>query len=183
MNRAVRYAAIALGLALAGYVGYGVYKAGDGEILPPNRSTSIVLESGNAFGRRGSGKSWSLTYDRVVANSDQTILDLYGIRKGTVFRDGRPYLRIVATHATVNTLTRDFTAAGHVHVETIGEHPGRAFDTSFAQWSNATQVISMPHTIAIRSGGDPPLIVGSLNYNVKTGDIDVTDIAGPARMP
>jgi hypothetical protein len=183
MKRGLRLVLILLGVALAGYIGYGVYHAGDDEMLPPNRSSSIVLDSGNAFGRRGNGKSWSLTYDRVVANNDQTVLDLYGIRKGTVFRNGRPYLHIVAEHATVNTITHDFTASGHVHVETIGEHPGRAFDTSFAQWSNTSQTISMPRNIAFRIGGDPPLIVGSLTYNVKTGDLDLNDIAGPARIP
>lgn len=83
---------------------------------------------------------------------------------------------------TVNTLTRDFSATGPLHVETIGTTPARTFDTTSATWNDAAQKLTLAKRVIIRTGTAGPLTVGSLTLDIKTGDIAIDDIDGPVRL-
>ena len=176
-----RLAAIA-GLALAAYLAWGIYRAGLGETSTPASSTDIVFREGVANGERITTRSWTADYDKLVSNADQTVLDLDGVRHGTIFKAGKPYLRVRAEHMTVNTLTRDFSVTGHLHVETVSSKPARSFDTSSAHWSDALQRLDLDKRVSIESGAGKPLIVGRLVFNVKAGDIEMRDVAGEVRF-
>jgi hypothetical protein len=178
------YARIAwtVAAAIVAVLGYGVYRAGLGEVPHPPSDTSITFTGGFANGHRIKTRAWRADYDKIVSNADQTILDLYGIRNGEIDRDGRAYLRVRAAHMTVNTVSRDFTVAGPLHVESAGAGPHRSFDTTAALWSDAAQRLTLTKPIVIHSGGEEPLRVGSLTFDVKTGDIVLQDVAGPVRF-
>jgi hypothetical protein len=168
--------------ALVVFVIWGIYQAGIGETPPPPSSTDIIFHSGVANGQRIKTRSWSAEYDRIVSNADQTILDLNNVRNGVIYKAGKPYLHVRAAHMTVNTTTRDFTVTGPLHVETVGARPARSFDTTAAVWSDALQRLDLSRTVTIHSGADAPLVVGSLSFEVKSGDIELHDVSGPIRF-
>jgi hypothetical protein len=170
------------GLAIAAFLAWGIHRAGLGETPTPPNSTDIVFHQGIAHGERIKTRSWTADYDRVVSNADQTVLELENVRNGVIFRSGKPYLRVRAAHMSVNTLTRDFTVTGPLHVETIGASPARSFDTTSARWSDAEQRLELDKRVSIESGASAPLIVGSLTVDVKTGLIEMHDVAGAARF-
>lgn len=171
-----------LGIAFVVFLAVGIYRAGLGDVAPPPASSSIVFKKGYADGHRLRFKSWSADYDKIVSNGDQTILELDGIHDGVIYKKGKPYLHVRATHMSVNTLTRDFTARGPFHVESVAATPQRAFDTDDATWNDASQTLSFARPIVIHSGADDPLRVGSLILNVKSGNLALRDVAGPVRL-
>ncbi|GAC1309710.1 MAG: hypothetical protein NVSMB19_23580 [Vulcanimicrobiaceae bacterium] len=166
-------------LALATYVGIGVYEAGRNERLPPPANSQIVFKNGRANGQRLRFKSWSADYDKIISNADQTILQLENVHNGTIYKNGKAYLHVRAAHMTVNTVSRNFTANGPLHVETVGTTPARSFETTSAIWSDAAQKLTFAQRIVIHSGADDPLTVGSLTLDVKSGNVDIRDVTGP----
>ncbi len=183
MNPRIRRALLWLGIAFAAFVVFGIYQAGLNEVPPPPNDTNITApRGGDAVGERIKSRSWEIRYDRMVSNSDQTVVDLYGVHKGTIFRDGKAYLNVRAAHVTVNTVTHDFSAAGPLHVETLETHPRRSFDTDSAVWSESTEKLTLAHKTTIVSGADAPMVVGSLTLDVKSGDVEVTDASGAIRF-
>ena len=177
-------------LAIAGYVGWGIYAAGLDERPAPSPQTAAQFTSGEAAGRRslcsGAGKtcsapSWSAKYDRIVASADQSLLDLYGVHDGLIYKKGKPYLRVDADHMTVNVGSKDFSAIGKLHIETVGSKPSRSFDTTSAVWNNAQQTLDLTQRSVVRTSGDAPFTVGRLTVDLKSGDIDVHDVAGEVR--
>jgi hypothetical protein len=178
----LRRAAVAVVAALAAYLVWGIYRAGLGETPPPPSSTDIIFHNGFANGERIKTRSWTAEYDRIISNADQTVLDLDNVRNGTIFKHGKPYLHVRASHMTVNTVTRDFSVTGALHVETVDSKPKRSFDTTSAQWSDALQRLDLTQKVAIHTGAAAPLMVGSLIFNVKTGQIEMRDVSGPIRF-
>jgi hypothetical protein len=169
------------GLLFAAYLAWGIYQAGLNETPAPPASTDIVFHNGIAHGERIKTRSWSADYEKLVSNADQTVLDLQNVRNGTIYKAGKPYLHMRAAHMTVNTLTRDFAVSGPLHVETVSSPP-RSFDTTAAHWSDAQQQLDLNHAVSINSGAGAPLIVGRVTLNVKTGQLELHDIAGAARF-
>ena len=113
--KAPAFAALAVLLL---FLGYGIWRAGMGDLAPPPANAPVIFRQGSAIGQRLSGRSWSADYERIVTNTDQTVLELYGVKHGMIFKDGKPYLRVTADRMTVNTVTRDFTIVGKLHIET-----------------------------------------------------------------
>jgi hypothetical protein len=182
MNRLTLRAAAIAGIALAGYVGYGIYAAGSNERPPPPATTSVVFGRGTATGHRIATPSWTADFDRIVSNADQSMLDLTNVRHGVVLRKGKPYLHVRALHMTVNTLSRDFSANGKVHVDTVGGKMARSFDTASAIWNDAAGRLTLAQHITVHNGPGTPLSIGSLTFDVKTGEIEVRDLNGPLRF-
>ncbi|GAC1310508.1 MAG: hypothetical protein NVS2B3_10480 [Vulcanimicrobiaceae bacterium] len=169
-------------LALVVFLSVGIYEAGRDERPPPPANSQIVFKHGFANGQKLHFKSWSADYEKIVSNADQTILELVRVRNGTIYKNGRPYLHVRAERMSVNTISRDFSAEGPLHVESIGVVPARSFDTSSAVWSDATQKLTLSRRIVVHSGADAPLVVGSLVLDVRSGDIVIRDVAGPIRF-
>ncbi len=183
MNPRLLRALLVAGFAFATFVVFEIYRAGLNEIPPPPNTTNIVARyGGTAAGERISSKSWTLRYDRMVASGDQTIVDLFGVHDGTIFKAGKPYLSVRAAHLTVNTISHDFTANGPLHVATIGAKPPRSFDTNYASWSDALQRLLCEHKTIIATGADTPMTVSRMELDVKTGDVDLSDASGSVRL-
>jgi len=164
-------------LALA-LVGFGVYRAGEHELPPPDSNSQIVFHGGSASGRRITTKSWSADYDRIVSNADQTMLVVDGVHDGIIDKKGKPYLRVNAHHVTVNTISHDLEITGGLHLETIGRSPARSFDTNAASWNDGSQTLTLPKRVVVRTVHDKPLEFSSATFNVKTGEIIVNDPSG-----
>jgi hypothetical protein len=174
--------ALILGAALAAYVGYGIWMAGRNETMIPSSNGPVLFKTGNAIGQRLNGRSWSTVYERISTSTDQTQLDLYGIKHGLIYKDGKPYLKVTAERMTVNTVTRDFNATGKLHVETVGKKPMRTFDTETANWNDALQTLTLPDKAKFGTGAALPLLVGSAVFNVKTGELEMHQVAGAVRF-
>jgi hypothetical protein len=182
VNAGIRRLALAAAVAFFAYVGYELYAAGLDERPPPPTTASLTFRDGRVVGHRIATRSWSADFDRIVSNADQTFLELDGVRNGTIYRAGKPYLHVSARHMAVNTISRDFTASGPIHVETIGAKPRRSFDTTSAAWSDSVQRLTLDKHIVVHNGTDAPLDVGSMTFEVRTGQIEVHDIDGPLRL-
>ncbi len=180
-DAAVRAAVIG-GVALAGYVGYGIYAAGFDERPPPPVSTNITFKNGTAMGHRVVSKSWSADYEKIESNSDQSVLELDGVQNGIVYKRGKPYLHVRAKHMSVNTVSHDFSAVGPVHIETVGVTPSRTFDTTSAVWEDALQRLTLAHHVTIASANEAPLSIGRMTFDVKSGAIEIDAIDGPVKF-
>ncbi len=169
-------------VALLAYVGWGIFRAGLNELPAGRGSTDIVFREGTVSGQRIKTRSWTASYDRLVSNADQTVLELQDVHDGTIFRGGKPYLHVSAAHMSVNTITRDFSIVGPLHVKTVDAKPARWFDTTAAQWEDAAQRLTLPNHVTIYSGSEHPLSVGNLTFDVKTGNVAMNDVAGQIRF-
>ncbi len=169
------------GVALALYVAFGIYRAGQNELPPPGADTRIVFKGGSVSGRRITTRSWTADYDKIVSNADQTVLDVEGIRNAVVFKKGHPYIRLRAAHMMVNTVTHDFTVAGPLHAETIVANPARSFDTTSAAWNDARQELTLDKPVVVRTAGAEPLRIARAVFDVRTGLLDVRGLSGPIK--
>jgi hypothetical protein len=173
----------AAGALLLGYVCAGIYVAGLDTSGPPANTSAVTFKGGNALGQRITGKSWTARYGKIVTNPDQTIVDVDDVTQGIIFKNGKPYLHVQAKHMTINTLTHDFAASGSIQIETAESSSlHRTFVTDTATWSDATQRLVLPHKCVIETGAELPLTVGSLNLDVRTGQVEVHDVAGGMRF-
>ncbi len=169
-------------LIVAVFIGVGIHDAGRDERPAPPANSQIVFNGGHVNGQKLRFKSWSADYDKIVSNADQTVLQLENVHNGIIYKDGKPYLHVRAAHMTVNTASRDFSANGPLYVESVGSTPTRSFQTNSATWSDAAQKLTLAQRIVIHSGADEPLTVGSLTFDVKSGNVDIRDIDGPIRF-
>ena len=171
------------GLVVVAYLIAGVYLAGKNEIpAPQGDGGPVVFDAGHAQGRRIDARSWSVDYDKLVANSDQTILNLDGIHNGVIYKKGKPYLHVQASHMTVNTVTRDFTVSGQLHVESASDEPQRSFDTTLAMWNDGSQTLTLPAKTTIESGAGAPLSIDAMTFNVRTGKLELHKVSGAVRI-
>jgi|GEM_PF-543161 hypothetical protein len=162
--------------ALAVYVTIGIILAGrDAPQIPPQRP--MQLYGGHVAGKRISTTSWSFDYRHAQLSPDGTIATIDGVRNGIVFRDGHPYLRIAAEHITANTQSLDFTAVGRVRIERPGTNGARIFETDEVIWSNATQLLQLPHPCYYRTGNDVLKIAGA-TVDFKKGTVHLGKIEG-----
>jgi hypothetical protein len=160
------------------WVGYEVYEAGGSDVPPPGNNAPQIISKGQVTGFIKT-KSWTFDYDKVVANGDESIMDLSGIHNGVFFRKGKPYLRLRAQHVTVYMLTKNFIATGPFHIETVDQPRTRALDTTAASWDDGTKILVLANkTTVTTSGGDPPLVAGKITINVRTGDVHIERISG-----
>jgi hypothetical protein len=180
---ALKILAWAAGALTLGYVAAGFYVAGLDQAGPPPNNTTVVVGKSCARGERINGPSWTACYGRIITSANQTILDLDDVTDGVIFKNKKPYLHVRAKHMTVNALTHDFSATGKIDIETADPSVvRRTFETDAATWSDATQRLSLPHKSVIDSGADMPLTVGSLTLDVRSGDVQLNNVAGAVRI-
>jgi hypothetical protein len=177
-KRALVFGGIALALFLAG----GIILAGRDEEPPPQGSPPVIFGRGHAEGRKISTRSWSCEYDKIVASNDQSIMEIDGVHNGVIYREGKPYLRLTATHLRVNSLTKDFTATGKLHVETVDRKKPLAFETDALSWNEGAQVMTVTSPLTFNSESDEPLRVADLTYNVREGTIHLGKSEGAIKL-
>jgi hypothetical protein len=177
MSRGIRAGIAALVLALLGWLGVGIYRAG-GDVPPPPPASETKLTSGHAEGRRVDGKpSWSLDYDRVVASSDSTMATLYNVRHGQIYKRGKPFMKMVAKEVVVNTLSNDFVVTGPLELtENDGKHD-RHLTSDAANYSGVLQTLTLSHPAKISSDG-ARVNVKSATVNFKSGDMNFGPLVG-----
>jgi hypothetical protein len=177
MKRALAVVGVAFLLFVIG----GILFAGKDETTPPPDST-VRFGKGHAAGRRIETRSWSCEYDKIVANNDQSLMEVEGVHDGVIFRDGKPYLRLSAQHLTANMLTHDFSATGKLHVETADRSKPRSFDTDALTWNEAAQTLSFTRPLTFVTASEEPLRIGSLVYDVRAGTLHVGKIEGALKL-
>jgi len=174
----VKQAITLIVLVVIAWIGYEVHAAGRDE-TPPPAPQPVVMQKGKAHGERLSTPSWSIEYDRVIGNPDQSLLNLEGVRNGVFYRNGKPYLHLHAAHVTVNTVTHDFTASGPFHVETVDRVHFRTIDTTEAVWTQTSKHLFLPKKTRIGTGAKAkPLIADGITVDVNSGDIHMEHVRG-----
>lgn len=173
-----RALAFAAGAALIVWLVVGIVLAGRGAPPPPG-TQPITLRNGQVNANHISTKRWTFSYKRAQMSADGTFATVWGVKNGILFKHGKPYLRISAQEVSVNTQDFDFTALGDVHIVEVHPKDGapRSFDTDLVEWTNATQLLALPHPSLIRSKGEL-LKVASLNVDFKTNVIHLGKISG-----
>jgi hypothetical protein len=170
------------GIAAAALLTYAVWDAGRNERPPPQANADITMNACKLYGERIKFRSWSATCERAKANNDQSILDIYGVRDGLIYKDKQPVYAVRAEHLSVNTISHDFSATGPVHIASLAKKTKETFDTDQATWNDSSQRLTLPRTTTIHSGASAPLVVGSLIIDVHTGEVDVTDVKGSIKF-
>jgi hypothetical protein len=177
LNRALRAGIVVVVLGFLTWVGVGIYRAG-GDVPPPSTSQETKLTSGHAEGRRIDGKpSWSLDYDRIVASADTTIATLYNVRHGTIYKRGKPFMRMVAKQVVVNTLSNDFVVTGPMQLTEIDGQHDRRLTSDAANYSGALQTLILSHPSKIDSDG-ARATVATATVNFRSGDMTLGTLVG-----
>jgi Lipopolysaccharide-assembly, LptC-related len=177
VSRAIRIGVVLEVIGFIIFVAYGIYNAG-GDVPPPNTTPETKLTSGHAEGRRVDGNpSWSLDYDRVIASPDTTVATLFNVRHGELYKHGKPFMRMVAKHVVVNTLSNDFVVTGPLElVENDGEHD-RRLTSDAANYSGALQTLTLVHPSKISSDG-ARVTVATATVNFRSGDMSFGPLVG-----
>lgn len=144
----------------------------------PAQSSQLELQKGRAGGERMKTHAWTADYDRITTNADQTVVDLQGVHDGVIYKEGKPYLRVTAEHLKVNTLTKDFTATGKLHVERIAGSRFKSFDTDAGTWYDAPKRLVFPHSTLITMRDGTSIRVGRAGLNLTNGHIHMESVAG-----
>lgn len=143
--------------------------------LPPAQAP-VSLLGGQVINHHINTKSWSLDYDSARMTPDQSSGTITGIHDGIIYRKGKPYLKISAQQASVNTISLDFTATGLVHVVELGGKVPTSFDTDLIVWSNALHDLTLRHPAYLHTGGQTLKVenvtvdLGTMKYHI--GKID-----------
>ncbi len=174
--------ALIAALALAVVLAVGVFLAG--RETPPPGQTPVILKHGGIFGHRltsRGAKAWSFDYDRVQTSPDGSLADIDGVHGGLLYKDGKPYLRISAKHISANTVTNNYTATGHIHIEAIGARMKRSFDTDLAVWQNFNKTLTLSHPSIVHTG-DAVLNFRTVTVDFNTGKIHLGGILGSLKV-
>jgi hypothetical protein len=177
VNRLVKAGIALVVLAVLTWVGVGIYRAG-GDVPPPPLMPETKLTSGHAEGRRVNGQaSWSLDYDHVTASPDTTVATLENVRHGELYKGGKPFMRMIARHVVVNTLSNDFVVTGPLElIENDGKH-NRHLTSDAASYSGALQTLTLTHPSKISSDG-ARVKVATATVNFKSGDMSFGPLVG-----
>jgi hypothetical protein len=159
-------------------VGVLVYQTPEGPIEPAAGNNQVRIGKGKMQAERLSGHAWTVNYDRIHTNTDETVVDLDGVHDGIIYRGGKPYLRVQAQHLQVNTLTKDFTASGRIHVERIGKANFHDFESDAGTWTNALQRLYLPHKTVVELEDGKKITVERAGINLATGHIHVEGVQG-----
>jgi hypothetical protein len=162
----------------------GVILAGREAAPPPPGTQPLTLHGGQVRGNRISTRSWSFDYKSAQMSPDGTLATVDGVRRGVLYKNGKPFLSIGAAHVSVNTQTFDFTAIGDVHIEYLRPKDGvpKSFDTDLVQWTNATKMLEMQHPSVFRTG-DQTLRVASIDVDFNKSEIHLGKIEGSVKAP
>ncbi|MBV8724696.1 MAG: hypothetical protein JO078_03215 [Candidatus Eremiobacteraeota bacterium] len=169
--------AILSGALLLTWVIVEMALAGRGTPPIPPGQPPVELHGGHVLNNHISTRSWTFDYDRARLSPDGMSGSVDGVRNGVVFRKGKPYLRISAAHVSLNLASLDFTAAGKVHIERIGDPENRAFDTDLVVWTNDAKVLRMDHPSYVHSGGQT-LRVDKISVNFDDNSIHLGKLNG-----
>ncbi|GEM_PF-826458 len=159
-------------------LGYSLWRAGEEDIPPPNQLQTMV--NGRLEGRRATSAAWEFTYDKAVTLGDQVTQEIDGIHDGVFWKKGKPVAHMRADKAIYNTLTRDFSVTGPVHI-TIDDHgKTRRFEANNATWSQSQQTLRIPGPATIGSGTSSKLLVWNVVVDLRTDQYTIGKIEGSA---
>lgn len=179
-----RLAAVCVAAALVIWIVVGVVLAGRDVPPAPPGSQPITLFGGRVNGNRISTKSWTFEYKKAQMSPDGVVATVDGVKRGIIYKKGKPYLSITAEHVQINTQTFDFTATGDVHVAELRPKNGmtRSFDTDLVEWLNSTKMLTLRHPSIVRTG-DQVLRVSSLTVDFDKNVIHMGKISGNVQAP
>lgn len=121
-----------------------------------------------------------MLYDHVEVNPETGYLDARGVHDAVIFRQGKPFLHLIADEIEANLTSKDFTASGHLRAKQSLNGVTRTFSTSSASWSDATQRFTMADQIRLQSQG-ATLLVNGLTIDMKTGEMHLGSLNGELR--
>ncbi|MFN2459616.1 MAG: LPS export ABC transporter periplasmic protein LptC [Candidatus Velthaea sp.] len=176
MNKWLRNSLLAAGAAFAAWIGVQIYRAG-GDIPPPPTRPQTMLKSGHAEGRRLRLPSWSLDYDSITTSADNTIATLENVRRGTYYKNGKPFMSMTSKHVVVNTVTNDFVATGPLTLVQIDGQHDRRFSSDAATYSGLARTLTLNHPATIRDDAGT-IEVKRATINFKTGDMTLGPLVG-----
>jgi len=155
-----------------------ILAAGKGAPPPPGEQP-ISLRGGHFAANRISTKSWTFEYRKAQLSADGSLATVDGLRRGTLYNNGKPYMGITAEHVSANIQTLDFTATGDVHIEQLNPKDGikRTFDTDFVKWINDQKLLTLAHPSLVQTG-DQKLTVASIKVNFDTDQVHFGKIKG-----
>lgn len=92
-------------------------------------------------------KVWEFSADRITWSADHRFATVTNLRRGVLFRDGKPFLQMSATSVILNQETRNWQATGHLQAS--GPH-GFSISTNRATWSHVRERLSCPDAVSAK---------------------------------
>lgn len=163
----LRAVALAVGVAVAGWLTYETIHAGSDVPLQPGGTAMTRLSRGTANGKRIDGKSWSLDYENATMTPDGSTTEIDDVHDGVLLRNGKPYMRMHAKHVSANIGASDFIVRGPVTFDQVsGER--RRLETIGAHYSGYNQTLTLDHPTTIHQG-PMTVTVRTVKIDFRTG--------------
>lgn len=108
--------------------------------------TPLIEATGlQTFTVRENGQiAWTFSADRIVVSGDKLYATATGLRKGILYRDGKPFLQLQAQQVRLNQQTRDLDATGTVSAQ---GPDGLVVSTDHALWTHRLKRLDCPNNV------------------------------------
>lgn len=107
---------------------------------------SVVAEGAQSIVVRdpNGGKAWEFSADRITISSDKLYCTATDVRRGVLYRKGRPFLKLQARQVRLNQQTRDLIATGTV---SASGPDGFSVRTERADWQHQVERLTCPDAL------------------------------------
>jgi LPS export ABC transporter protein LptC len=101
-------------------------------------------------GRREGHREWELQVATVKVPRDRGPVDFYLVRRGVVYRQGRPYLSLVADGGVYYPEQNNFVMRGHI---VVSRENGDLLRAEEVQWNPATRQVTSTRPVEAKVEG------------------------------
>ncbi|MDF2441590.1 MAG: hypothetical protein JWN98_2574 [Abditibacteriota bacterium] len=112
-------------------------------------------------------KVWEFSADRITWSADHRFATATNLRRGVLFRDGKPFLTVSAARVVLNQESRNWEASGQLQAS--GPH-GFSLSTQRATWSHQRERLSCPEAVQAKVRG-MTIETRDIFYEAKTGQL------------
>lgn len=119
----------------------------------------IVRENGH--------KLWEFSADRITWSADHRTATATNLRRGVLFRAGKPFLTMSATRVVLNQESRNWQASGHLQAN---GPDGFSISTDRATWSQRRERLTCPDAVSAKLRG-LQIQTRDVFYEAKTGQL------------
>lgn len=165
----IRLAFIAASLPAAIAVGRWLREDEANEPLTNNglRPSLEAIGAQSIIVRENGRKVWEFSADRITISPDKRFATATNMKRGVLFRNGKPFLTVSAATVQLNQETHNWQATGKLQAS---GPDGFSIVTSRATWSHRRERLSCPDAVRAKLRG-MEIETRGVFYEAKTGQL------------
>lgn len=142
-----------------------------GESLGPKQPPSVMLSMEDAYlvGMNNRGKTWSVRARSVEVAKNRSSATISGIYDGRIFDKDYPELRIKATRAVYDSMSRHLMLFGGVRID---GREGQSVTADGADWDSISSILKSRGGVRLQTKGSD-IRTQSLAVNLKKKELEM----------